>query len=595
VDRLGSADIFLFEGFRFDRAGGCLFRTNGSDVAEPVALGSRALALLALLVERRGQLVTKDEIFAVVWSGMAVEEANLTVQISALRRTLDRDRQQGSCIQTVPGRGYRFLAPVTGAEASTVSISRSSNGASGSIAGAAEPSAVFAFEGTARLSTPGAFHRLRRAVVVAVAGALFLVGTILAAINWRSLSPWGNGTPPRLSIVVLPFANLGNDPEKQYLADAITEDLATDLSRISHMLVISSGSAFTYRSKPFDTKRIGRELGVRYVLEGSVQPSGDKVRVNAQLINAGTEAYLWAERFDRDMRDLFALQNEITRRIAGALSSELLIAEAARPTEHPDALDYIFRGRAASQKGVTPDTFARAVDLFEHALALDPQSVEAKTVLASTLSSRVLTGMTNSRPADIARAKELVDQALATFPGSELAHLVKGKLLRADGRCEEAIPEFESVIASDPNSSEAFFQLGVCKLYVRKIDETIPLVEKAIRLNPRDPSIYSRFLMIGQVHLLQSRTDEAIGWLERARANNPRSPYSRAWLASAYALNGETYRAAAELSEARKLAADGHYSSIARLQAVYSSLRKIQDLYETTYFAGLRRAGMPEE
>jgi DNA-binding winged helix-turn-helix (wHTH) protein len=198
VDRLGSTDIFLFEGFRLDRAGGCLFRTNGSGVTEPVALGSRALALLGLLVERQGQLVTKDEIFADVWSGMAVEEANLTVQISALRRILDRDREHGSCIQTLPGRGYRFAAPVTRAEACPVSISRSGNGAGGPIPGAVEPSAVFAFDGPARLSTPDAAHRLRRIVVAAVVGAVFLVGTVLAAVNWQSLSSWGNRVAPRL-------------------------------------------------------------------------------------------------------------------------------------------------------------------------------------------------------------------------------------------------------------------------------------------------------------------------------------------------------------------------------------------------------------
>ncbi len=152
----------------------------------------------------------------------------------------------------------------------------------------------------------------------------------------------------RLSIVVLPFANLSSDPEQQYLADGITEDLTTDLSRLAGMFVISRNTAFTYRNKPIDTKQIGRELGVRYVLEGSVRRSGNRVRVTAQLIDAETDAQLWAERFDRDTSDLFALQDEITSRIAVALNLELIVAEAARPTEHPDALDYILRGRAAN-------------------------------------------------------------------------------------------------------------------------------------------------------------------------------------------------------------------------------------------------------
>jgi TolB-like protein/class 3 adenylate cyclase/Flp pilus assembly protein TadD len=403
---------------------------------------------------------------------------------------------------------------------------------------------------------------------------------------------------PRLSIVVLPFANLSNDPEQQYLADGITEDLTTDLSRIAHMFVISRNTAFTYKDKPVNARQIGRELRVRYVLEGSVQRSSGRVRVNAQLIEAETAAHLWAQRFDRDMGDLFALQSEITRQIAMALSSELVIAEAARPTDHPDALDYILRARAVSHRGITPDNFAQTVDLHEHALALDPQSVEAMTLLASTLVSRVLAGMTNSRADDVARAKGLVEQALTMSPRDTRAHFAKGQLLRAEGRCTEAIPEFEMVITSNPNSSGAFFQLAFCKLLTGAIDETIPLEEQSIRVSPRDPDIYSRYLVIGQVHLLQSRTEEAISWLEKARSANSVSAFPHAWLASAYAIRGEIDRASAELAEARRLSSDDRYSSLARLRAAITptlSVPKIRALAEATYWAGLRKAGLPEE
>jgi adenylate cyclase len=194
--------------------------------------------------------------------------------------------------------------------------------------------------------------------------------------------------------------------------------------------------------------------------------SGDRTSKSAstQLIDAETDAHLWAERFDRDMGDLLALQSDITRRIAIALSSELVIAETARPIEHSDALDYILCGRAASNKGVTPDNLTEAVDLFEHALALDPRSGEAQGLLASTLTGRVLAGMTNSHAADIGRAEAPVEQALAASPRNTIAHYAKGQLLRAEGRCEEAIPEFEAVVASNRNSAGAFFALGVCKI-----------------------------------------------------------------------------------------------------------------------------------
>src|ERR1700736_5671090 len=313
---------------------------------------------------------------------------------------------------------------------------------------------------------------------------------------------------PRLSIVVLPFANLSNDPEQQYFADGITEDLTTDLSRIPHSFVISRNTAFTYKDKPVNAKQIGRELGVRYVLEGSVQRSGKQVRVNAELIDAGTDAHLWAERFDRDVGELFALQNDITRRIAIALDLKLIAAEAARPTEHPDVLDYILRGRAAFNEGATRDSLAQAVAMFEHALALDPQSAEAQSLLVLALTGRVLTGMSNSRFADLARAQGLIEKALATSPRSTLAHNAKGQLLRAEGRCNEAIPEYEMVIASNRNSAGAFFALGVCKLMNGSIEEAIPLEEQSIRLSPRDPYIFNRFMTIGRAHLLQSRTDE---------------------------------------------------------------------------------------
>jgi TolB-like protein len=249
-------DILLFDGFRFDRlGGGCLFRVDCAGVAEPVPLCGRALALLGLLLERHAELVPKDEIMKKVWQGRVVEEANLNVQIAKLRHILDEKRECGSCIQTITGHGYRFVAPVTQPET----------------------------------GTPSMIPEVPRAL-----------------------------PPPRLSIVVLPFADLSEDG-KQYFADGITEDLTTDLSRIEDLFVISRSTAFCYRSKPIHLKQVSRELSVRYVLEGSVRRSGEKIRVNVQLIDAETEAHVWAERFDSHSGDLFAVQNEITSRIAVAL------------------------------------------------------------------------------------------------------------------------------------------------------------------------------------------------------------------------------------------------------------------------------------
>src|SRR5271163_1335885 len=272
-----------------------------------------------------------------------------------------------------------------------------------SVKNIARPVRVFAWrpESIAELpmtDAPISVPRRRYSNVTPVAGAVAAL-LVIAAVGWWV---WPMARPtstpaiavatgatssiaqplaaPHLSIVVLPFANLSNDPDQQYFADGITEDLTTDLSRLADMLVISRNTAFTYKDKPVNAKQLGRELGVRYLLEGSVQRSGNQLRVNAQLIDAETDAHLWADRFDRDMGDLFALQNEITGRLGNTLGIELMAAEAARPIERPDALDYIFRGRALYfGKGPSRDNYAEAISLFERALALDPQSAEAQT------------------------------------------------------------------------------------------------------------------------------------------------------------------------------------------------------------------------
>ena len=431
-----------------------------------------------------------------------------------------------------------------------------------------------------------------------VVGALVLA--VAATAAWNLPSRWFAGArpAPRLSIVVLPFANLGGDPGQQYFADGITEDLTTDLSRLADMLVISRDTAFTYKEKPVNAKRIGRELGVRYVLEGSVQRSANQVRINAQLIDAETDTHLWAERFDRGIGDLFALQNEITGRIASALNLTLIASEAARPTEHPDALDHIFRGRAAIYKPASRQNFAEAIAEFEQALTLDPGSVEAQSRLASALASRVLDDMSDVAKSDIARGNALVEQALASSPASPLAHFAKAQLLRAQHHCEAAIPEYEIVLAANRNALSSIGNIGRCKIYLGLMDDGVALEEQAIRLSPRDPFLAIWYFRIGQARLLQSRIDEAIQWLEKAHNANSAYPFVPAWLAAAYGLKGDLPRAAAELAEARRLSGNGSPASIAAERtgsAKDFTVPATRALLETTYLTGLRQAGVLEE
>ena len=532
METLANSEISLFEGFRLERRG--LFWRDAQGVFVPVAIGSRALDLLRVLIAARGDLVSKNEIIAAVWPDTVVEDNNLSVQIAALRRILDHGRASTSCIQTVAGRGYRFVAEVS-----------------------------------------------RRAPDAGLGAAA------VSEVGVR---------PPHLSIVVLPFTNLSNDPDEEYFADSITDDLTTDLSRISGSFVIARSTAFTYKGKPVDAKQAGSELGVRYVLEGSVRRSGNRVRVNAQLIDADTDAHLWAERFNRGTEDLFALQDEITSRVAIELNLELIGAEAARPSDHPDALDYILRGRAALSKSASRESYGEAIGFFERALALDPRSADAQSWLAIALEGRVIDFMTDAAAADIARADGLITQALAASPRLPLAHFAKAQLLRSRGQPGQAILEYEMALASNRNWVYAMFALGQCKFLTGSIEEAVPLVERAIRLSPCDPALVNWYIWIGRVHMLQSHTDEAIVWLEKARSINPGFETVHASLAAAYGLKGEIARAAAELAETRRLNVDGRYSSIARLRAArFWGVPKIRTLYEAIYFAGLRKAGIPEE
>ena len=408
-------------------------------------------------------------------------------------------------------------------------------------------------------------------------------------------APATTSDAPRASIVVLPFANLSDDPEQQYFADGIAGNLTTDLSRIPDMLVISRNTAFTYRNKPIDTKQIGRELAVRYVLEGEVQRLGSRVRVNAQLIDAVTDAHLWAERFTGDAGDLFALQDEITSRIAVALDLELVDAEASRPLDRPDTRDYILRGRAVRLQPPSRENRAEAIALFEEALALDPQSPQAQSWLAIALTARVLDFMAATAAADIARAAELADRALAVLPRSGVARFAKAQVLRAQHRYGEAVPEYEAVIALNRNWAHAYSHLGWCKFMTGLVEELIPAQERAIRLSPRDPQIGLFYCRMGSGHLLQSQIDNAVAWYERARNATPAHPQFRTFLASAYALVGEGDRAAGELAEARRLVGDDRYASIAGIRAITSwGEPRVAALAEQTYFAGLRKAGVAE-
>jgi adenylate cyclase len=713
MGELGSANIFEFARFRFDRRGRCLYRLDKTGNTVLLPAGRTALDILGLLVEHAGEVVESEEIRKIVWRGKTVEDANLAIQIFNLRENIGRNR-----IQTVSGRGYRFVGAV-----------RRLNGSAGAVLPTRRLAAILAADvvGYSRLmgaDEEGTLERLKalrrqlidqkieehqgrivkttgdgllvefasvvnavrcavevqrgvmdrepglldeqriklriginlgdviaedddifgdgvnvaaRLEALAEPGGICVSGVVHDQVRDKlpysledrgeqrvkniarpvrvytlrpeavadlpaSRLPTGMSIPqpavaPRLSVVVLPFADHSEDRTRQYFVDALTEDLTTDLSRIEGMFVISRNTAFTYRDKQISTKQIGEQLNVRYVLEGSVQRAGNRVRVTAQLIEAETDNHLWAERSDRDINDLFALQDEITSRIAVALNLELVNAEASRPRDHLDVLDYIFRGRVvAAGKSPSVENCAEAIGFFERALTLDPNSVGAQSWLAIVLGNRLLDFPAHAAEGDLERADELASQAVAASPRSSVAHFARGQVLRVQKRYEEAIAEYETVLTFNRNWAGAIFALAWCRFHTGLIDETIPLFHQLMRLSPRDPYMGIWYGRLGIAHLLQSRLDEAIVWLEKARSAIPSRPWTRSSLAVAYAHKGETALAAAEIAEARRLSPDGRYSNIARLKEVgYLGVPKVRALFETIYLTGYRKAGVPEE
>ncbi len=339
----------------------------------------------------------------------------------------------------------------------------------------------------------------------------------------------------RLSIVVLPFTNLSDDREQEYFADGVTDDLTTDLSRIADSFVIARNTAFTYKGKPVDAKQVGRELGVRYVLEGSVRRAGDQVQVNAQVVDAETGAHVWAERFDTNRQNLPEAQNEITGRLARTLHLELGEAVGRRIEQEkavdPNARDFVMRGWALFYRPFSVANRREARRAFEQALEIDPRSVDARIGIALVLATDVGDGWSTSIEQDKARTEQLLLEALERDANRSMAHYAVGMLRRVQNRLAESQIEFETAIALDRNNARALYQLGNTLLFVGQPEAGLPYIESAIRLNPHDPNRGNFYATLGMCHLVLNRVDEAIDLLRKARAENPRFWFIHSFLA----------------------------------------------------------------
>ncbi|HZU91904.1 MAG TPA: tetratricopeptide repeat protein, partial [Stellaceae bacterium] len=366
----------------------------------------------------------------------------------------------------------------------------------------------------ARLRPPIAFLR-SHALYASLAG-LIVAGTVGVTTFpvWRYyLPPW-----QRASLLVLPFKTLGNDPEQGYIADAVTDDLTTDLSRLRKTVVIASTTAFTFKGKTVNTQQIGRDIGVRYLVEGSIGRVGTRVRTNARLIEADSGVQLWADRFESEFPDLLKLEDTITGRIANALDIALIRAEGRRAetVAQPTALDLRLRAESLFLGAITPEHALAAQRLLEQAVRLDPNAAVAWAWLANITISQYLSRWNGAGPERLRQAGEAVERALALDPNLALAHLTNGFVRRARGEHQAALAAFSRAIELDPNYARAYAQKGNELVHAGQPGEAPPLIEQAIRLSPRDPLLGEFYWIIGRAYFYMGRYDQAIPWLRQA-------------------------------------------------------------------------------
>jgi TolB-like protein/class 3 adenylate cyclase len=402
--------------------------------------------------------------------------------------------------------------------------------------------------------------------------------------------------PLRLSIVVLPFANIGGGPEEEHFVDGVTESLTTDLSRIRGSFVIARNTAFTYKGKPVDLKQIGRELNVRYVLEGSVQRGGNRMRVNVQLIDAETGNHLWAERFDKPLGDLFDMQDEIVARLAGALNAQLAAAEARRAEQapNPDSMDLYFQGLAWHNKGLTPGNLAQARGFFDRALAADPDNVDA---LIESARGDVYSGSlfyVTDAAGSFAAAEAKLTKALSSVPDQARGHAWLGYVDICTKRAAQGIAECEHALALDRNLAQAHSTIGLGKSLIGRAEENEAHVSEALRLSPRDTLAYIWMTNAGLAKNFLGLWDQAVAWCRRAIEVNRNFPLSFFQLAAALAQLGRLDEAHSAVKAG--LALDpGFTVSRFRANVVARSddptfLGGVQAILE-----GLRKAGVPEQ
>ncbi len=566
---------YRFGDFLFDEDRGLTER------GQPVQLEPRAAELLGYLLENPGRIITRDELCEHIWDGKAISDAAISTQIRAVRKALGDDREQQKFVKTHPRRGIRFVGTVERDE-----TERTQSDA---------PPIYPASERkkTIRQAHPLTLARSRRLPAALAAAGLFLV--VLAAVGIASFGEKteDSGIQDRdLSIVVLPFDNLSGDSSKDYLVDAFTEDLVTDLSRIRDAFVISRSTSFTYRGKDVDAAAVAADLGVRYVLEGSVRVHGTTARINVRLIDSATNSHLWSDRYEIGLADFFSVQNNVTGRIASVLRAELRKADLGR--QHPevagDAWDYALRGNVLLYNHESVTDYQEAHRLLSKAVSLDPEISSAWGGLAFVhfiASLSPIPGLT--RPDSAQLSLDAAVKATQADPMNAEPYWLVGAGYARTGQPELGMPACMTAIDLNPNMDCGHVCAGLVHMANGEPHKAIPFFQHALKLNPRfRPFTKEKYL--GLAYIQSSQDGLAIAALNRALAEARTDRFANLALVSALALEGQ--EAAARDALKRFLESSG--SKPPTLASLQPNLAWLGPGVERM-LSGLRRAGLPEQ
>lgn len=527
---------FVFEDYVLDQE-----RRELTLRGQVVAVGPQVFDLLLQLVSNRDRVVSKDDLLNAVWSGRIVSESTITSHINAVRKAIGDTGEEQRLVRTVPRKGYRFVGEIKVDE----------------IGEARQPDI--------EEPTPEDLKQTPAPTLV---------------------------LPDKPSITVLPFQNLSGDPEQEYFADGMVEDIIAALSRIRWLFVIARNSSFTYKGRDVDVQGVGQTLGVRYVLEGSVRKSGNKIRITGQLIDATTGTHIWAERFEGMLHDIFELQDQIAESVVGAIAPQLERAEIERakrkPTESLDAYDYYLRGMAKLHNG-TREAIEQALPLFYKAIELDPEFASAYGMAAWCHFWRKLNGWMTDRPREIAEGARLArlavelgrDDAVAlTRGGHALAHLA--------GDVDGGIALLDRARLLNPNLAPAWFLGGILRALRGEADAAIKDLTHAVRLSPLDPEMFRMQVGMALAHFFAGRFDPASDWAEKALRNLPCLLASVALIAASHALSGRMDKAKQAMQRLHELDPSLRVSNLKD----WLPIQRSEDLKR--FADGLRLAGLPE-